>query len=154
MWQRWHRLLRLRVPVVAGIVIEVGSSQDHAGLTCLRRLHEVGPAGGAAAAIAPTVRGSIKPATIGQAANCHAVGAAASLTDTASALEPHPPADFGPISGIKFAHLRSDRHQSPVVAMPVHKPSGRSQSRIQCQAIAQGIETPTFFLLPPEIKLG
>ena len=43
--------------------------------------------------------GSIKPASIGQAANCLAVGAATSLTNAASALEPHPPADFGPISG-------------------------------------------------------
>ena len=109
----------IALPVVAGIVIKMGSSQDHPGLTRLCRLHEVGPAGGAAAAIAPTMTGSIKPATIGQAANCHAVGAATSLTNAASSLEPHPPADFGPISGIVLAHLWSDRHQSPVVTTPV-----------------------------------
>jgi hypothetical protein len=40
------------------------------------------------------------------------------------------------------------------LATPVHKLSGRSQSRAaQCQAVAQGIETPAFFLSSPEIKL-
>jgi hypothetical protein len=41
----------------------------------------------------------------------------------------------------------------PSLATPVHKLSGRSQSRAQCQAVAQGIETPAFFLSSPEIKL-
>jgi hypothetical protein len=36
----------IALSVVARIVVEVGSSQDHAGLTRLRHLHEVGPAGG------------------------------------------------------------------------------------------------------------
>jgi hypothetical protein len=144
----------IALPVVARIVIEVGSGQDHAGLTRLCRLHEVGPASGPAAAIAPTMIGSIKPTTIGQAANCHAVGAATSLTNAASALEPHPPADFGPIAGIELPHLTSDGHQSPVVATPVHKHSARSQSGVQCQAVAQGMEKSTVFCSLSKSKSG
>src|SRR5271154_138601 len=98
--------LEIALPVVARVVVKVCGGQDHTGLPRLRRLHEVGPAGGPAAAIAPTMTGSIKPAPTGQAANCHAVGAATSLTNAASAREPHPPADLRPIAGIELPHLR------------------------------------------------
>jgi hypothetical protein len=75
--------LEIALPVVARIVIEMCSGEDHAGLSLLCRLHEVGPAGGPAAAIAPTMTGSIKPTTIGQAANRHAAGAPTSLPASA-----------------------------------------------------------------------
>ncbi len=110
----------IALSVVTWIVIEMGRGQDHSGLPLLRRLHEVGPAGVPTAAIAPTMTGNIEPTAIGQAANCHAVRAATSLTNALSTLEPHPPADFAPISCIELPHLRSYRHQSLVVATPVH----------------------------------
>ena len=45
----------IALSVVARIVIEVGSSQDHAGLPLLHYLYEIWPTSVPAAAIAPTV---------------------------------------------------------------------------------------------------
>jgi hypothetical protein len=106
-------------PVVAGIVIEMGGGQDHSGLPLLYRLHEVGPTGMTAAAIAPSKTRSVEPTAIGQAANPHAVRSTTSLTNASSALEPDPLADLSPISWIELSHFRSDWHQYPTAATPV-----------------------------------
>jgi hypothetical protein len=132
----------------------MGGGQDYSSLPLLYRLHEIRPTSVPAAAIAPTELRGVKPTAVGQAANPHAVRSTASLTNASSALEPDPPADLRPIARIERAHFRSDRHQNPVAATPVHKRSVRSQSHVQCQAVAQRMETSILFYSLSKSKSG
>ena len=50
--------------VIARIVIKVGSGQNDAGLACTSCFFDIGPAGWAAAVIAPGLTGLIVPAAI------------------------------------------------------------------------------------------
>jgi len=88
----------------------MSGGQDHAGLPYLRYLHEIRPAGGPAATVAPGALSGIEPTPVGQAANRHAMGPPAALADAGSPLEAHAAADQRPIGGIKPPHFRSDRH--------------------------------------------
>src|SRR5271170_1636383 len=110
MWQRWHRLFRLRSRLLLVIVIEMSGGQDHAGLPYLRYLHEIRPAGGPAATVAPGAMSGIEPTPVRQTANRHAMGPTAALADAGSPLKSHAAADLRPIGGIKPLHFTSDRH--------------------------------------------
>jgi hypothetical protein len=101
-------------PVIAGVMIEVGSGQDYTGLPLLHSLHEIGPTSSAAAAGAPDMRRRVEPPPVGQAANFDTVRSTAGLANAGGALEPHASADLRPIAGIIPAHLRPDRHRDPV----------------------------------------
>ena len=92
----------LAPPVVTRVVVEVGCSQNDAGVPDLGGFDEIGPARRPPPVIAPGVLHGIEPAPVRQTANCYAVPPVASLTDTGGALEPHPPADLRPIARIKF----------------------------------------------------
>src|SRR5271163_237112 len=105
--------LEIAQPIIARVMIEVRRSQDHAGLTDLRRFHEIGPSGGSTATVAPGVTGGVEPASIGQTANGETMWPAASLARAGGALEAHAPADLQPVAGIEPSHLRFDRHSHP-----------------------------------------
>ena len=70
-------------------MIEVGSSQNDAGLTHACRFFDVGLAGRAAAMIAPGLTILVVPPSIRQNANDFAMRASAALTDAAGTLETH-----------------------------------------------------------------
>src|SRR3954447_19857404 len=55
--------------VIARIVIEVGSGQNDAGLACVSRFFDIGPASRAAVVIAPGLTGLVVPAAIRQNAD-------------------------------------------------------------------------------------
>src|SRR5829696_8887303 len=76
-------------PIVAGIVIEVGSGQNDAGLAHMCCFFDVRLAGWTAAMIAPGLTDLVVPPSVPQNANDFAMRAPAALTDAAGALEPH-----------------------------------------------------------------
>jgi hypothetical protein len=86
--------LEIAQPVIARVMIEVRRRQDDAGAPHLRRLIEVGPPGGPAAAIAPGMSDGIEPTSIRQTPNSDAVRPPAPLANAGSALEAHAPADL------------------------------------------------------------
>src|SRR3954447_2878434 len=88
-------------PIVAWIVIEVGSGQNDAGLTHVRRFLDVGLASRTAAMIAPGLTGVVVPPSIRQTANDFAMRTPAALTDAAGTLEPHMVAELRPVDRIK-----------------------------------------------------
>ena len=105
--------LKVALPVVTRVMIEMRRSQHDAGVPDLGGFDEIGPARHPSAAITPGVLRGIEPAPVGQTANCHAMRPAASLANAGGALEPHPPADLRPIARIKSPHFRPDWHRYP-----------------------------------------
>src|SRR4051794_5436967 len=100
-------------PVIAGIVIEVGSGENDAGLAHESSFFDVGIAGRTSAMIAPSLTGLVVPPSIRQNANGFAMRAAAALTEAPSALKPHIIAELRPVDRIEPAHLSLDRHSTP-----------------------------------------
>src|SRR4051812_9003945 len=115
-------------PIVAWIVIEVGSGQNDAGLTHVRRFLDVGLASRTAAMIAPGLTGVVVPPSIRQTANDFAMRTPAALTDAAGTLEPHMVAELRPVDRIKPAHLSLDRHSTPLVPVACSPSRGNSSA--------------------------
>ena len=98
-------------PVIAGIVIEVGSGKYDAGLPRPCFLFDIRPSRPSAAVVAPGVLNSIEPTTVWQAAHGLPMWSAAALANAARPLKPHLPANFRPVYWIEPAPLRLDRHR-------------------------------------------
>ncbi len=99
--------LQIAQPIIARVMIKMGSGQNYASVADLRGFNEIGPTRRPPAAIAPGATGRIKPAPVGQTSDFDPMRPAAGLADAGSALEPHLLADLPPIRRIKPAHLRA-----------------------------------------------
>src|SRR5271154_3878520 len=127
----------------------MSGGQDHAGLPYLRYLHEIRPAGGPAATVAPGAMSGIEPTPVGQTPNRHAMGPTAALADAGSPLKSHAAADLRPIGGIKRLHFRSDRHYlpPPLAALPAARLPSRRETHARLNlsrwAIAIGPSFPS-----------
>jgi hypothetical protein len=94
-------------PIVAWIVIEMGSGENDPGLPYASNFFNVGPARWATAMIAPSPTGSVVPVTVRQAANDFAMRAPTALTHAAGAFESHMPAQLRPVDRVEPAHIRA-----------------------------------------------
>ena len=88
-------------PIVAWIVIEVGGGQDYARLPHPGCFLDIGPTGGATAAVAPGLTSGIEPASVRQNADDLAMRSATALANAAGTLEAHMPAELRPVDGIE-----------------------------------------------------
>ena len=99
-------------PIVPRIIIEVRGSQNDAGLAHASHFFDIGPAGRAAAMIAPSLTGRVVPPPVRQNADDFAIWVPTALTGATGALEPHMVAELRLIDRIKPAHLSLDRHST------------------------------------------
>ena len=115
--------LEIARPVVARIVIEVGGGQDDASPSYPCHLLDIGPGGGSAMVVTPSMTGGVEPASIRQTANICPMRPAAALANPAGTLEARMPAGLRPVDRIEPAQFRSDRHfrfPSPGFPASVH----------------------------------
>ena len=97
-------------PVMGGVMVEVGGREAHARCADLSGLEQVGPGGGASAAVAPSILLRIEPAAIGEAAEVRGMGAGASLAASGGADEADMAAEGRPVGGVKRAEVGADGH--------------------------------------------
>ena len=105
--------LQVAEPVVAGIMIEMDGGQRDARVPYARRLDDIRPGRSPATVVAPGVPVSIKPASVGQAANCFAVRPATFLAHAEGPLESHVATELRPVDRIEPTHFSPDRHCHP-----------------------------------------
>jgi hypothetical protein len=96
--------------VVGRIVIEVRGGEHDARRPQPHHLLEVGPAGEAAALVAPGGSLGIEPSPVRQAPHGGAVRPAAALAHAMGALEADAPTELAPVRGVETAELSPDRH--------------------------------------------
>jgi hypothetical protein len=102
--------------VVGRIVIEVGGGEHDARRPQPRHLLEVGPAGGAAASVAPRLLSWIVPSAVRQAPYGGAVRPPAALAHAPGAIEADAPTELAPVRGIEIAKLSPNRHEFSVLS--------------------------------------